>query len=199
MKLWLVRHAQTEAVPGLCYGALDVAAPRQATQAVAARVAPLLPPGLALQTSPLSRCAQLADALQARQPVATRCIDPRLAEMDFGRWEGQLWSAIARAEFDAWLGNFGDAPAGVTGESTRRFMQRVGAVLDEVRATGRDTLWVTHAGVMRAVQLLQQGVRFPARANEWPAAPIDFGACWSIDLDGALSPASTPSFSSSSS
>ena len=40
MKLWLVRHARTEAAPGLCYGATDVGVPAEATHAVALRVAP---------------------------------------------------------------------------------------------------------------------------------------------------------------
>ncbi len=43
-------------------------------------------------------------------------------------------------------------------------MARVGAAWDDWRASGRDAVWVTHAGVMRAALLLSRGVRLPASA-----------------------------------
>ncbi|MBW8718671.1 MAG: histidine phosphatase family protein, partial [Variovorax paradoxus] len=102
MKLWLVRHAQTDAAPGLCYGRTDVGVPAEATLAVAHAVASRLPADLVLAHSPLRRCAELAQAIGRLRPdLATRA-DPRLAEMDFGAWEGRPWSSIARAEFEAW-------------------------------------------------------------------------------------------------
>lgn len=182
MKLWLVRHALTDAAPGLCYGATDVGVPAAATHAVALRVAPALPSGAVLHASPLRRCAELATAITTHRPDLRMAIDARLAEMDFGAWEGQPWSHIARAEFDAWTAGFADVRPGGHGESTRQFMQRVGAAFDDWRASGVDAVWVTHAGVMRATQLLARGVRSVALAAEWPAAPIAYGECMSIEL-----------------
>lgn len=181
MKLRLLRHAQTSAAAGLCYGRTDVAVPPEATQAVAERIAPDLPVGIVVACSPLQRCAGLAQALSALRPDLRPQPDPRLAEMDFGAWEESPWSAIDRAEFDAWTRDFADLRAGGSGESTRQFMQRVGEAFDAWREAGRDAVWVTHAGVIRAAWLLQEGVRCVAHADQWPAQPIAFGECVTIE------------------
>ena len=174
--LWLLRHAPVEAPAGLCYGRTDLSCTTEATHEVSAQIAPLLPADIVIHTSPLQRCVALARAIADQQPaLPTAALDPRLAEMDFGAWEGQPWDRIARADFDAWTADFADARAGIHGESTRLFMARVGEAWDAWRASGRDALWVTHAGVMRAVTLLQQGVRCPASASHWPREPIGFG------------------------
>ena len=181
--LWLLRHALVLAEPGLCYGATDLPADAQATWAAAQRIAPLLPPGIALLSSPLRRCTALADAIAAQRRDLVVQHDARLAEMDFGGWEGRPWSAIARAEFDAWSGDFADAPAGLRGESVRAFMRRVAAAHGDWLAGGGDALWVTHAGVLRAVQLLNQGVPCPERADQWPSEAAPFGAWRVIQRD----------------
>ena len=181
MKLWLVRHAQTDAAPGLCYGTTDVCVPAEATLAVAEAVVSRLPEGIALAHSPLRRCAELAHAIGRLRPDLVIRTEPRLAEMDFGDWEGQPWSSIARAEFDAWTCNFAEGVPGGHGESTARFLQRTGAAFDEWRASGQDAVWVTHAGVMRAVQLLHRGVRRFDDVAQWPSEPIDYGACQLIE------------------
>jgi alpha-ribazole phosphatase len=187
MKLWLVRHAPVIAETGLCYGATDLAAHHDATQAVAAAVSAALgtplPQGMVLVSSPLQRCAALAKSIAALRPDLPPCrYDANLAEMNFGEWEGAPWQAVARSEFDAWMTDFSDGRAGRTGESTRLFMQRVGVAWDAWRTSGNDALWVTHAGVMRAVSLLQRGVRVPAIAADWPAHPIAFGEWLTVEV-----------------
>lgn len=174
-KLWLLRHAPVLAEPGLCYGATDLEADAQATLAAAQRIAPLLPAGIVLRSSPLRRCAALADAIAALRPELAVQHDARLAEMSFGAWEGRPWSAIAREEFEAWTGNFADAMAGANGESVRAFMHRTAAAHDEWLTGEGDALWVTHAGVLRAVTLLQRGIRCPEAAADWPAGDLAFG------------------------
>jgi alpha-ribazole phosphatase len=64
MKLWLVRHATVLIDQGVCYGALDVPADAAATQALAQDLARALPPGIAVATSALQRCEQLAQCLR---------------------------------------------------------------------------------------------------------------------------------------
>ena len=231
-RLWLLRHAVVEGVPGLCYGASDLAAQPAATLAAAdafARCWPAMPASLGkavamagcdvvatadadhndkdedsgvggtadiadsrpavpsitpdsaacdirLWCSPLRRCTALAAAVVDRLPqLGPVRVDARLAEMDFGAWEGRPWNAIGRDAFDAWTADFTDARAGDHGESTRMFMARVGAAWDAWRASGRDAVWVTHAGVMRAVMLLEAGVRCPEAASRWPARSIGHG------------------------
>jgi alpha-ribazole phosphatase len=182
MKLGLVRHGETTAAAGACYGRSNVAVPPEATRAIAARIAPELPAGIELVCSPLQRCAQLAEAIAAQRPDLALRSDPRIAEMDFGAWEGQAWTRIGRSELDAWTRAFADAPAGGTGESTRMFMRRVGEAFDDWRAGGRDALWITHAGVIRAVWALRDGVRCVERSDQWPSRPIAFGEWVVVEL-----------------
>ena len=166
--LWLARHAVVTQGAGRCYGRLDWPADEAATQAAAQALARRLPAHVCVaQVSLRRRCLQLAKALAALRPGLRWRVDARLAEMDFGAWEGQTWEAIGRTAMDAWLADFADARPG-GGECVRAFMARVGAAWDEWQATGGAALWLTHAGVMRAALLLARGVRLPARAGDWP-------------------------------
>ena len=181
MKLRLLRHAAVVAEAGLCYGATDLAAHAHDTDAAASAMASELPRGIALVTSPLVRCTALADAITALRPDLSVRVDPRLAEMDFGAWEGRAWKAIARAEFEAWTAGFADTRPG-GGETVREFMQRVSGAWTDWQNSGLDALWVTHAGVMRAAALLHDGVACPADAAQWPAFAIAFGECRTIEV-----------------
>lgn len=177
MKLLLIRHARTVAADGLCYGCSDLPAPAEGTRAAAAAaVADLPPSGAELRCSPLQRCRVLADALTVLRPDLRALGDPRLSEMDLGDWEQRPWAEIGREALDAWSRDFADGRAGGSGESTRQFMQRVGAAYDDWRAGAGDAVWVTHAGVIRAVRLLHAGTRSVERADQWPAEPIAFGS-----------------------
>ena len=174
--LWLVRHAQPLIAPGVCYGQLDVPADVDATAACARELAKILPPGINIMGSPLQRCEQLTHALIGLRPDFSCKKDPRLKEMDFGQWEGQRWDDIGAAAIDAWVSDFaGHRPGG--GESVRQFMQRVAVVWDETALSADGpTLWITHAGVIRAATLLQRGQRQIANAAQWPAAAPRFGS-----------------------
>ena len=173
--LWLLRHAPVLAAPGLCYGRTDLPADAAATRRAAEALAVRLPHGVAVRTSPLQRCELLALDLQALRPDLSCETDSRLAEMDFGAWEGRRWADIPRPDFDRWLVNFVAAPPADGAESVQGLMARVGAAWDAWRAHGRDALWITHAGVMRAALLLSRGVRLPATAADWPADALPFG------------------------
>ena len=94
--------------------------------------------------------------------------------MNFGQWEGRAWSEIPCAELDAWTANFADYAVGHSGESVARFMNRVALLFDALPTT-QDTLWVTHAGVIRAVQLLARGQRQVTKADQWPIEAPAYG------------------------
>lgn len=190
MTLWLVRHAQPLLAPGVCYGALDVPSDEQATCACAqalAKVLPngtqaavsdaqsrTLPSGLLVRCSPLLRCKQLALALQGLRPDLMYETDARLSEMNFGRFEGQRWDSIAHQHFDDWTADFWQHRFGGT-ESVAELMARVDAAWRQAQQLGQDQLWVTHAGVIRAVSLLAQGVQRIDDASQWPRAAPDYG------------------------
>ncbi len=181
--LWLVRHARPQVEPGLCYGALDLAADPDRTRETAQALALQLPRGAPVSCSPLQRCEHLMTALCGLRADLTFKTDPRLAEMDFGDWEGRRWDDIGRAALDAWTADFAQhRPGG--GESVVQFMQRVGMAFDEARAGAQPHIWITHAGVIRAARLLASGVRVPASADQWPAEAVNFGAWTSLTLQG---------------
>ena len=187
MKLWLVRHAQPLIAPGICYGQLDVAADASETAACAHRLAKVLPTGLRVLSSPLQRCEHLASVLYGLRPDLAYKTESRLQEMNFGQWEGKPWQAIDPRALHAWTEDFATYAVGETGESTRAFMARVGSVFDELE--GQSTLWITHAGVIRAVELLAQGVRDIERADQWPRNAPNYGQWRSLDLPtGQASP-----------
>lgn len=143
----LVRHTRLLGGEGVCYGRADLPC-ADTFDAEAAAVLAALPAVDRIVTSPAGRCARLAGAIgRARGlPVA---VDPRLAEMDFGRWEGLAWDAVPRAELDAWAADFHDArPHG--GESVAMLAARVGQALVDLRNGGGAVAAVTHNGVIRA-------------------------------------------------
>lgn len=170
MKLWLVRHPLPLVAAGTCYGSMDVAADAPATQRQASALAGLLPRDLPVISSPLRRCTQLRDALQTLRPDLRTHADARLAEMNFGAWEGQRWDDITQKEYNAWLADFADHRAG-GGENVREFMRRVSNAMVDTLASSNargEAVWITHAGVIRAVTLLASGVSEVTRAGQWP-------------------------------
>jgi alpha-ribazole phosphatase len=172
--LWLARHAEPLIPPGVCYGKLDVAADGAATARCAQALATVLPASLTMVASPLQRCEQLRQSLLGVRADLTSKTDPRLQEMGFGAWEGQRWADIDPAELTAWTDDFNGYAAGGSGESVAAFMARVAAAMDELDRT-QDTLWLTHAGVIRAATLIATGQRHIQLASQWPAEAPAFG------------------------
>lgn len=174
LNLWLVRHAQPLIAPGVCYGALDVPADEPATERAAQALVDFVPHGCQVICSPLQRCEQLAHVIRGLRPDLMHKTDARLAEMDFGQWEGQRWDALDRRELDGWTDDFAHWRCG-RGESVQGFMARVAGVWDDTQASGQATVWITHAGVIRAAMLLAQGTRKVQRADQWPKDAPGFG------------------------
>jgi len=174
VNLWLARHAQPLIGAGVCYGATDMPADADATRAAAAALAPLLPHAARVWCSPLRRCAQLAEQLQLVRPDLAPRTDARLAEMDFGCWEGVRWDAIPRDALDAWSAQFWQLRFGGR-ESVAELMARVALAREDARKVPGPLLWITHAGVIRAATLLERGVTILHTADQWPQEGPGFG------------------------
>lgn len=168
MILHLVRHPPPEIAPGICYGRLDV--PAQTVEASAARLRLLLPPALPVWSSPLQRARALAEALHPAPQI-----DPRLAEMDFGAWEGRSWDEIGADSLDEWASDVaGFRPPG--GESGLEVQARALAWLAE--RDEAEVVVITHAGVKRV--LLAHWLQLsPSR---WLELRFDFGAVTTVEL-----------------
>lgn len=147
MPVILLRHTRPAVAEGLCYGRSDLALDG-GFEAAAAEILRDLPPVSAVVTSPLARCRRLAERIAAARALAL-AEDPRLAEMNFGAWEGRGWSDLPRAELDAWAADFRHArPHG--GESVAMLEARVRAALTQTPALRPPILWVAHSGIARA-------------------------------------------------
>jgi len=165
MSLILLRHTRPVGADGLCYGRSDLRLEAD-FDTEAERLARALPSFTRILSSPLSRCLRLARALSVARdrPLA---VDERLIEMDFGRWEGQRWAAIARAELDAWAHDLeGARPHG--GETVAELAARSRAALHEAMTGPVPVLVVSHAGVIKSALAAGQG------ASGWKAE-VGFG------------------------
>jgi alpha-ribazole phosphatase len=181
MTLWMVRHALPLIDKGICYGQLDVPADLEATRRCARELHKILPKGITVITSTLQRCELLAPVFIGLQPDLRVKNDSKLQEMSFGQWEGRAWADIDPNELAAWTDDFAHYRAGGTGESVTQFMARVAAAFDELDPA-KDTLWVTHAGVIRAATLIAQGIRQISRADEWPTDAPAYGQWCKLEL-----------------
>ena len=179
MQRIVVRHARPLIAPGICYGVLDIPADSQETNFAARALAPQLPGGFLALVSPLQRCRQLADALQLLRSDGVFTFEPRLAEMDFGQWEGVAWADIPREAVDAWTADFARHRFGGK-ESAGDFLRRVSKVWDEAPGAA---LWITHAGVARAAMLIASGIREIERADQWPLTAPAYGELMTLQVD----------------
>lgn len=176
MKLWLLRHAQVLVDPGICYGSSNVDCDIKATIVAAKNFAPYPAKDCVIWTSPSARASKLAEAVSRIRPdLKGPNADHRLKEMDFGLWEMQSWMSIPRAEFDAWVEAFPHYCFGGK-ECVQDVLDRVAEALTDATLSGAaEMVWVTHAGVIRAVQFLSTDEKRSkiVSANEWPSsAPL---------------------------
>ena len=113
-------------------------------------------------SSPLRRARETACALGAEEVE----IEPRLAEMDWGDWEGRSLPALRKELGEAMRKNEArgldfETPAG---DSPRRVQARLRPWLGEVAAAGRPVAAVSHKGVGRALLALAIGWDMKDRA-----------------------------------
>ncbi len=152
MRLYLVRHPQPVIDAGICYGSSDLPVLAQEHERAVARLQAELPRQAHLFSSPLLRCAELAQRLARQLDCNTLVFDRRLVEMDFRNWEGRRWDDIARTEIDAWCDDpLAYRPGG--GESVLEVAERVIAFYRELQQyeIAQATV-ICHAGTIRMLQ-----------------------------------------------
>ena len=150
------RHPRPLVGARVCYGRTDVALAEPAEAGARALIAACAEPIERIVSSPLSRALSVAQAV-ARETGAPLHTDDRLMEMDFGTWEGQSWPAIPRAEIDAWAADpLGYHPGG--GESVADVLRRVRRAWTGLASSADTTLVLTHAGPIRCLLHVAQGV-----------------------------------------
>lgn len=165
--VYVWRHPRAAGAEGRCVGRVDLVVDRRKAKRLARRIQRFarrerLP--TIVVTSPRQRCRDVGRWL-ARWGWVHRT-DPALAEIDFGAWDGQLWSAISKADVDRWCEDLlSHRPGG--GES-------VAALLERVRRwhPGDARVAVSHGGWMSGALWLACAPGAPLGcASQWPAAP----------------------------
>lgn len=146
VRLTLVSHAMTDAMTA---GRFPADEPlndtgRRLVEAVAALE---VAADTGQLTGPERRARQTAQLLGLQ--AAT---EPRLADLDCGRWRGEALANIGPAELEAWLTEPSHAPHG--GESIADLIARVSGWLDSLTGDTLPTVAVTHPAVIRAAILL---------------------------------------------
>jgi alpha-ribazole phosphatase len=167
MRITLIRHPQPQVAAGVCYGSTDLAVAREQRDQVLAALAGMLPAGAPLYSSPLRRCAELAERIGSAPPI----YDARLAEMHFGAWEMQRWDDIPRTEIDAWAADLIHYHPG-GGESVLQMATRIADFYASLRADSlADTVIVCHAGTMRLLMARHAGLAPTAMALRAASTP----------------------------
>lgn len=138
--------------------------------------------GMRVVTSPLARCVQTAALLGA--PDAER--DPRIIEMDWGRWEGESLAELRERRGAEMRENeargLDFTPPG--GESPRLVLGRLRSWLCEVASKDLPTLAITHRGVIRAILAEASGWDMRGKAP----AKLDWSAVHLFVLEGDGTP-----------
>jgi alpha-ribazole phosphatase len=160
MDVYLIRHTSPEIPAGLCYGRLDVSMPSDVA-GDAAKLLPQLPPGPPIVSDTSLRCAGLAAHL-AKTLAGTTRVDARLAELDFGAWEGRLWADIPRIQTSVWAKDvWNQAPP--DGESYAALHRRVAAAWEAIlEIESSEVVVVAAIGPLRV--LIATALELPAEA-----------------------------------
>ncbi len=187
MRLYLVRHLPPQVAAGVCYGRSDLAVdPRilaDALPALRAQLGGELP----VFSSPLQRCASLANALASAPADARQSpvrFDARLVELDFGHWELRSWDDIARAQVDAWAADVACyRPGG--GESVFDMALRIDAFYNALMAEQLPAaVVVCHAGAIRLLAARIRGLTPMEMAREAAERPHAIGYGEVLVFDG---------------
>ncbi len=175
MPLVLVRHLPVALEKGICYGRTDAPLSAESLAQLPAFTRQLTSehgPFTTVFTSPRQRCRWLADALSVQSTV-----EPALAEVDFGRWEGKAWTAIPKKDLDDWSADvLTYAPGG--GESLLAMARRVTPWLEQTAAyakrSGVTVLAVTHGGPIRVALAIAKRLPLEKAMD----IPVGFG--WAV-------------------
>ncbi|BBZ64114.1 histidine phosphatase family protein [Mycolicibacterium monacense] len=152
VRLTLVSHAMTDAVSA---GRFPTDEPLNAQGHRQADACVELGPTDAAYCGPEKRTRQTAELL-GLHAVA----DPLLADLDCGRWRGDVLGGVEPAELAIWLTEPAQAPHG--GETVVQVIERVRRWMDSMAGRRGRFVAVTHPAVVRAAILV--ALDAPARS-----------------------------------
>ena len=135
--------------------------------------------------SPLARARETAEILSGRAPA----LEPRIAEMHWGEWEGETLENLRTRHGDAMVENEAKGLdfRAVGGESPRDVCARIATFFADRARAGQDTVAVSHKGVIRAALALATGWNMLGK----PPADLDWYCAheFALDANGTIRPA----------
>lgn len=151
MELYLIRHTTPDVPQGTCYGRTNVSLAADFEYEFRSILGKLDVAFDRLYSSPSFRCKHLAEFLRQKKSTELEYSN-LLTELDFGEWEGKLWSEIPEKESDFWTKDFVNVRT-PGGENYSELYERVEKFLEEVlNSFSNEKIGIiTHAGVIRAV------------------------------------------------
>lgn len=203
MELVLVRHPETSAPKGTCYGTKDFPLLEPVRNTTVRSYPELKFPYPILLASPLPRARSLAeDLISYNSEIQTKAglkleptslfYDERLQEMDFGDWEGKLWNELPKRETMLWMADFVNRKT-PNGEAFTDLIERTKQFLNDWRSQGKKRqeaefqlksplgglLVVAHSGSIRAILCQLDGIPFDKAFEE----KIEFGSVRIREID----------------
>ncbi|XDD45970.1 histidine phosphatase family protein [Leptospira sp. WS39.C2] len=197
MDLYLIRHPETSAPKGTCYGRTDFSL-KYPVEDTADSTFSYLPPNFDnFVSSPAPRAMKLAKAFLNKYDLNQNPTnfqlntDERLLEMDFGDWDGKLWEEIPRKETIPWMKDFVNART-PNGEAFTDLIRRVDLFLEDWKENGilkqkwekehqqklNTMIVVCHSGPIRAVLCRIHNIPY----EEAFKSPVDFGSVHQVKL-----------------
>ncbi len=147
MEIFLVRHTKVAVEESICYGQHDVPLSNSfEKELITIREKLPISSETPILSSPLTRCLQLAKALNS----ANVKVDKRLLEINFGEFEMMEWEQIKRTYNELFQDYVNSTPPG--GESYMDLYKRVVKFYKELISNRLNVvILVTHAGVIRSI------------------------------------------------
>jgi len=146
MEVYLIRHTTPKISKGICYGQTDLEIDDTSFEQELKFVLKNIPNDIEKYfSSPLKRCKQLAEKLNANYSI-----DERLMELNFGDWENKNWNEIDQSQLNVWMQDFVNVSP-PNGENYKNLCWRTESFINEVLETNLQKIAIiTHAGNLRS-------------------------------------------------
>ena len=184
MILYLVRHTKVDCPTYICYGQSEVDVFKTFEVEKRILISKLQKINFnKIYSSPLKRCAILAETFTNSQNKVI--YDQRLMELDFGKWEGKIWSEIEKSEeAKLWFNDYLNIRC-PGGESYKDLLRRVQDFLNDLKKNnpGNKVLIICHGGIIRAFHTIINKIN-PQKAFD---LKLDYGQVVKMELNSSFS------------
>jgi alpha-ribazole phosphatase len=146
MEIYLIRHTTPNISKGICYGQTDLEIDENSFEKEFQFIVNNLPEDIEkFYSSPLKRCAKLAEKLSV-----DFSIDERLIEMNFGDWENQNWNNIDQDKLQEWMQDFVNVSPPNGENYYHLHLRTVSFIHDILKTNLQKVAIITHAGNIRS-------------------------------------------------